>query len=42
MYIFYFSQAEIAERKVRKKQAKKKKAETISDPDFNLINKDRD
>ena len=42
MYIFYFSQAEIAELKVRRKQAKGKKAEIIPDPDFRLINKDRD
>ena len=42
MYYFYFSQAEIAERKVRRKQAKGKKAEIIPDPDFRLINKDRD
>ena len=42
MSILYFSQAEIAERKVRRKQAKEKKAEIIPDPDFRLINKDRD
>jgi hypothetical protein len=42
MYIFYFSQVEIAERKVRRKQAEGKKAEIIPDPDFHLINKDRD
>ena len=42
MYILYFSQAEIAERKVRRKQAKEKKAEIIPDPDFSFINKDRD
>ena len=39
---FYFSQAEIAECKVRRKQAKGKKAEIIPGPDFRLINKDRD
>ena len=42
MYIFDFCQAEIAERKVRRKQTKEKKAEIIPDPDFSLINKDRD
>jgi hypothetical protein len=41
MSIPYFSQAEIAERKVQRKQAKEKKAEIIPDPDFSLINKDR-
>jgi len=42
MSIFYFSQAEIAERKVRRKQEKGEKAKIIQDPDFRLINKDRD
>jgi hypothetical protein len=42
MSILFFSQAEIAERKVRRKQAKEKKAEIIPDPDFRLVNKDRD
>ena len=42
MSISYFSQAEITERKVRRKQANEKKAEIIPDPDFHLINKDRD
>ena len=37
MYILYFSQAEIAERKVRRKLAREKKAEIIPDPDFRLI-----
>ena len=42
MSILYFSQAEITERKVRRKQVKEKKAEIIPDLDFRLINKDRD
>ena len=42
MSILFFSQAEIAERKVRRKQAKEKKAEIIPDPDFRFINNDRD
>jgi len=41
MHIFCFSQAEIAECKFWRKQAKGKIAEIIPDPDFGLINKDR-
>jgi len=42
MCIFYFSQAEIAQRKIQRKQAEGKKAEIIPDSGFRLINKDRD
>ena len=42
MTILYFNQAEIAERKERRKQAKGENAEIIQDPDFRFINKDRD